>query len=97
MLRTLITRRSIAIQQLKQAKTYATATALAQKKQKKRLVFDNRSPSFQDFLAQQQSSKPIDSQLTQPDQVPYLNVDSRLLGKGRKFFIEVYGCQVNTS
>lgn len=92
MLRTL-TKRPFVLKAIKQQSTYAT-TALAQKKPKKRLVFDNRSPSFQDFLAQQTSNNTIDPKLTQPDNVPYLDIDSQLLGKGKKFFIEVYGCQV---
>lgn len=90
MLRTLTKRQHPLIKTLTRTSAYATTAAAT----KKRLVFDNRSPSFQDFLAQQSSNKPIDPKLTQPDNVPYLNVDSHLLGKGRKFFIEVYGCQV---
>ncbi|KAI8372210.1 tRNA-I(6)A37 thiotransferase enzyme MiaB [Blakeslea trispora] len=74
---------------------YAVVATLEQKK-KKRLVFDNRSPSFQDFLAQQ-PTKPVDPSLAQPDQVPYLHTHHQNLGQGRKFFIEVYGCQMNVN
>ncbi|KAI7905665.1 tRNA-I(6)A37 thiotransferase enzyme MiaB [Cokeromyces recurvatus] len=86
-------------QRMLQYRTLATSTAIEQKTAKRRrLVFDNRSPSFQDFLlTQKQSSKPLDPKLTQPDQVPYLHTDSKLLGKGKKFFIEVYGCQMNVN
>ncbi|OBZ84089.1 CDK5 regulatory subunit-associated protein 1, partial [Choanephora cucurbitarum] len=78
---------------------YAAAAVVAldeTKKKKKRLVFDNRSPSFQDFLASQ-PTKPIDPSMAQPDQVPYLHTLSQNLGQGRKFFIEVYGCQMNVN
>ncbi|KAI8051930.1 uncharacterized protein B0P05DRAFT_562406 [Gilbertella persicaria] len=71
------------------------ASAAVETKRKRRLVFDNRSPSFQDFLSQQEP-KPVDPSLTQPDQVPYLNTTANL-GQGRKFFIEVYGCQMNVN
>jgi hypothetical protein len=63
---------------------------------KKNLVFDNRSPSLQDFLAQANASK-VDSlshSSAVADNVPYLNVVGPSLGRGRKFYIEVYGCQV---
>lgn len=72
------------------------AVATASTKKSKRLVFDNRSPSFQDFLSKQQPVKTssIDQALTQPDNIPYLQMDSKTLGRGRKFYIEVYGCQV---
>lgn len=63
---------------------------------KKNLVFDNRSPSLQDFLAQANAAK-VDSLSHSPavaDSVPYLNVVGPSLGRGRKFYIEVYGCQV---
>lgn len=72
-----------------------TVTSTTETKKKKRLVFDNRSPSFQDFLAQHQPpTKQIDSPLAQPDNIPYLSVQGQQLGRGRKFYIEVYGCQV---
>lgn len=71
----------------------AVAVASTEKKAK-RLVFDNRSPSFQDFLSKQQPVKAIDQALTKPDNIPYLQMDSKTLGQGRKFYIEVYGCQV---
>ncbi|KAI8638444.1 tRNA-I(6)A37 thiotransferase enzyme MiaB [Parasitella parasitica] len=75
------------------------AVSTATGKKAKRLVFDNRSPSFQDFLMKQQSVKTttIDKALTKPDNVPYLQIDSKTLGRGRKFYIEVYGCQMNVN
>ncbi|KAG2177005.1 hypothetical protein INT43_007659 [Umbelopsis isabellina] len=66
---------------------------------KKNLVFDNRSPSLQDFLAQANAAK-VDSLSQSPavaDSVPYLNVVGPSLGRGRKFYIEVYGCQMNVN
>ncbi|KAG1067572.1 hypothetical protein G6F42_026488 [Rhizopus arrhizus] len=74
------------------------AVSTASAKKAKRLVFDNRSPSFQDFLSKQQPVKTsIDQALTQPDNIPYLQMDSKTLGRGRKFYIEVYGCQMNVN
>ena len=77
-------------------KNAAAAVATeAIKSKSKRLVFDNRSPSLQDFLAQHQPAlKPVDSKLAIPDQIPYLRAQGQQLGIGRKFYIEVYGCQV---
>ncbi|KAG0170490.1 CDK5 regulatory subunit associated protein 1 [Apophysomyces sp. BC1015] len=67
-------------------------------KARRRLVFDNRTPSLQDFLAQQQSSaKAVDPATAQPDDIPYLSVHGPDWGRGRKFYIEVYGCQMNVN
>lgn len=78
--------------------TKNSAAALATeatKAKSKRLVFDNRSPSLQDFLAQHQLPlKQVDSTLAIPDQIPYLRAQGQQLGRGKKFYIEVYGCQV---
>ncbi|KAG1176293.1 hypothetical protein G6F70_001900 [Rhizopus microsporus] len=64
---------------------------------KKRLIIDNRSPSLSDFLAQTAPKKKLDAALIKPDSVPYLQTQSENLGKGRKFYIEVYGCQMNVN
>ncbi|KAI8328204.1 tRNA-I(6)A37 thiotransferase enzyme MiaB [Chlamydoabsidia padenii] len=65
---------------------------------KRRLVFDNRTPSFQDFLNQQQKlSATVDITTIKPDQVPYLPTAQSSLGQGAKYFIEVYGCQMNVN
>ncbi|KAI7891024.1 uncharacterized protein EV154DRAFT_509760 [Mucor mucedo] len=80
--------------------TNAAAVVTESAKSKaKRLVFDSRSPSLQDFLAQRQipNAKPVDSALARPDQVPYLQAQGQQLGRGRKFYIEVYGCQMNVN
>ncbi|KAI7864767.1 tRNA-I(6)A37 thiotransferase enzyme MiaB [Spinellus fusiger] len=61
----------------------------------KRLVLDNRSPSLQDFLAK--STKPVDPALVHPDSIPYLTTHGPDWGRGRKFYIEVYGCQMNVN
>lgn len=72
-----------------------STTAETLKSKSKRLVFDSRSPSLQDFLAQRQVPlKPVEGSLARPDQVPYLQAQTQVLGKGKKFYIEVYGCQV---
>ncbi|KAL0087973.1 tRNA-I(6)A37 thiotransferase enzyme MiaB [Phycomyces blakesleeanus] len=63
---------------------------------KKRLVFDSRSPSFEEFLAKGPKT-PIDPALVRPDNIPYLNVNGLDWGRGRKFYIEVYGCQMNVN
>lgn len=79
---------------VKRQVTTNAVTEIAKNKSK-RLVFDSRSPSLQDFLAQRQlPTKPIDSALAKPDQIPYLQAQGQQLGRGRKFYIEVYGCQV---
>lgn len=80
-------------------RSLATSTHAAEripevKTAKKRLIFDNKSPSFHDFLASTQKNKPIDAALIQPDRIPYLQAHAEHLGKGKKFYIEVYGCQV---
>jgi hypothetical protein len=84
------------VQQCRRVNTMRTFASAANElaKPKKRLVFDNRSPSFQDFLAGKQ--KPIDRALTKPDDIPYLQTPKQMLGKGKKFYIEVYGCQAST-
>lgn len=75
--------------------TKGVAVSELAKSKGKRLVFDSRSPSLQDFLAQRQiPTKPIDSALARPDEIPYLQAQGQQLGRGRKFYIEVYGCQV---
>ena len=102
MLRSTITTTTVAKHALKQynrtilVRQYANAAVAVASTEKKarRLVFDNRSPSFQDFLSKQQPVKAIDQNLTKPDNIPYLQMDSKTLGQGKKFYIEVYGCQV---
>jgi hypothetical protein len=87
---------------LNQLKCTRAASSLSQKRstqtqEKRKLVFDNRSPSLQDFLAQANASQPLEplsGSAVSPDQIPYLNVIGPSLGRGRKFYIEVYGCQV---
>ncbi|ORX51300.1 tRNA-I(6)A37 thiotransferase enzyme MiaB [Hesseltinella vesiculosa] len=69
------------------------------KKVKRRLVFDNRSPSFEDFLLKQQGQA-VDLTKANPDKLPYLPtpaLGSNSWGQGAKYFIEVYGCQMNVS
>ncbi|KAG0744390.1 hypothetical protein G6F57_004204 [Rhizopus arrhizus] len=83
-------------------RSLATSTHAAEripevKTAKKRLIFDNKSPSFHDFLASTQKNKPIDAALIQPDRIPYLQAHAEHLGKGKKFYIEVYGCQMNVN
>jgi hypothetical protein len=87
---------------LNKLKCTRAASSLSQKRptqaqEKRKLVFDNRSPSLQDFLAQANASQPLEplsDSAVSSDQIPYLNVIGPSLGRGRKFYIEVYGCQV---
>ncbi|KAI8071599.1 tRNA-I(6)A37 thiotransferase enzyme MiaB [Gongronella butleri] len=71
----------------------------AAKAGKRRLVFDNRSPSFQEFLQQQQQPPAVNLNQARPDQIPYLTppLASHTWGQGAKYFIEVYGCQMNVN
>lgn len=66
---------------------------------KKHIVFGNRGPSLQDFLnsTTTQPSTPLDPTKTMPDNIPYLSVQGRKLGAGAKYFVEVYGCQMNVN
>ncbi|XP_062712997.1 CDK5RAP1-like protein [Aedes albopictus] len=51
-------------------------------------------PGFRDFL-QQPSITPVGDHVLAAD-VPYLSRES-VLGRGRKVFFEIYGCQMNTN
>jgi len=66
---------------------------------KKHIVFGSRGPSLQDFLnsTTAQPSTPLDPTKTMPDNIPYLSVQGRKLGAGAKYFVEVYGCQMNVN
>ncbi|KAG0269998.1 CDK5 regulatory subunit associated protein 1 [Linnemannia exigua] len=78
----------------------ATTTAATATKKKKHLVFGNRGPSLQDFLSSTGSpstSKSLDPTTTTPDEIPYLSMKGRQLGQGSKYFVEVYGCQMNVN
>lgn len=65
---------------------------------KKHLVFGNRGPSLQDFLSKS-TLKEKDPRLANAvaEDVPYLSVKGRKLGAGAKYFVEVYGCQMNVN
>ncbi|KAG0348022.1 CDK5 regulatory subunit associated protein 1 [Podila humilis] len=72
------------------------------KKQPQHLIFGNRGPSLQDFLNQSSSDDPTNQKLTtaagvDADTVPYLSIRGRKLGQGAKYFVEVYGCQMNVN
>ncbi|KAJ3358376.1 CDK5 regulatory subunit associated protein 1 [Allomyces javanicus] len=71
--------------------TAASAAASKPTKQSSKLVFDNRK-TLHDFL--RQSAPPIDPALTTIDRVPYLGKPD---GRASKFYVEVYGCQMNTN
>ncbi|KAL1923003.1 uncharacterized protein VTP21DRAFT_9379 [Calcarisporiella thermophila] len=65
---------------------------------RRHLVFDNRSPSFEDFLRNATGSiKPSTTGEHTPNSVPYLGMPTAKLGEGSKFYIEVYGCQMNVN
>ncbi|CAG8469974.1 12702_t:CDS:2 [Acaulospora morrowiae] len=92
----------------------------AKKSPKRHLVFDNSSPSFEEFLKSaalssiensattidgelisQENVKPtwnpIDSGDQVPSEIPYFDVDVKSLGKNTKYYVEVYGCQMNVN
>lgn len=71
-------------------------TKPAQKK--KHLIFGNRGPSLQDFLSQSnlKENEPKLANAVAED-VPYLSIKGRNLGAGAKYFVEVYGCQMNVN
>lgn len=85
--------------------TSSNTIAPADKKKKKHIVFGNRGPSLQDFLnsttgtptSSHSHSKPLDPTTTTPLDVPYLSMKGRQLGQGSKYFVEVYGCQMNVN
>ncbi|KAK9761923.1 hypothetical protein K7432_012805 [Basidiobolus ranarum] len=74
---------------------YRTHSTAAQPK-KNILVFDNKSPNLQDFIRASSNNmlKPLENG-QQPEAVPYLPQIN--YGAGAKYFIEVYGCQMNVS
>ncbi|KAI8055836.1 hypothetical protein BDF22DRAFT_741130 [Syncephalis plumigaleata] len=62
------------------------------------LVFDNRGPSLHDFIRNSQLNSQTHSELAgtaMPETVPYLEPPSQIIGAGAKYYIEVYGCQMN--
>ncbi|KAF9937946.1 CDK5 regulatory subunit associated protein 1 [Mortierella alpina] len=72
------------------------------KKKKQHLIFGNRGPSLQDFLnssatSQSSSDLKVNLENATADDVPYLSVKGRRLGAGAKYFVEVYGCQMNVN
>ncbi|ORX67089.1 hypothetical protein DL89DRAFT_269528 [Linderina pennispora] len=73
------------------AKTTATSKA-----KRKHLVFNNRTgPSLQHFLAQSLPDQQADLSKATPEDLPYLPVQD--WGEGRKYYVEVYGCQMNVN
>ncbi|KAJ2080221.1 hypothetical protein H4R24_003231 [Coemansia sp. RSA 988] len=67
------------------------------KQRRRHLVFDNRTgPSLQHFLTQPlEAIQGSGSSTAEPDQVPYMSVTD--WGQGRKYYVEVYGCQMNVN
>ncbi|KAF9182152.1 CDK5 regulatory subunit associated protein 1 [Haplosporangium sp. Z 767] len=77
-----------------------TTKTSSTKNKKKHLIFGNRGPSLQDFLnnstiqgADSKTALAVES----PEDIPYLSVKGRKLGAGAKYFVEVYGCQMNVN
>ncbi|KAF9351339.1 CDK5 regulatory subunit associated protein 1 [Mortierella sp. AD094] len=68
-------------------------------KKTQHLVFGNRGPSLQDFLNSStiKANNPKDADVATLDNIPYLSVKGRKLGAGAKYFVEVYGCQMNVN
>ncbi|KAJ2376873.1 hypothetical protein IW150_001721 [Coemansia sp. RSA 2607] len=64
---------------------------------RKHLVFNNRTgPSLQHFLAQPLGTQSTEASNAEPEVVPYMATVSDW-GEGRKYYVEVYGCQMNVS
>ncbi|KAJ2402382.1 hypothetical protein GGI23_000756 [Coemansia sp. RSA 2559] len=61
------------------------------------LVFNNRTgPSLQHFLAQPRAGTVGEaSTAAAPEELPYMAVSD--WGQGRKYYVEVYGCQMNVN
>ncbi|KAJ1883826.1 hypothetical protein LPJ66_010906, partial [Kickxella alabastrina] len=63
---------------------------------RKHLVFNNRTgPSLQHFLAQPLGAKSSEASAVEPEDIPYMAVSD--WGEGRKYYVEVYGCQMNVN
>ncbi|KAJ2122043.1 hypothetical protein IW147_003742 [Coemansia sp. RSA 720] len=63
---------------------------------RRHLIFNNRNgPSLQHFLAQPLRESGAAANAAEPDEVPYMSVSD--WGQGRKYYVEVYGCQMNVS
>ncbi|RIB10598.1 hypothetical protein C2G38_2264063 [Gigaspora rosea] len=88
-------------------KTLSTLPPSKSQKSKQYLVFDNKT-SFKDFLKITSASKVQNDTYKKnnnneligieiADQIPYLNNDIKTLGINTKYFIEVYGCQMNVN
>ncbi|CAG8502449.1 6231_t:CDS:2 [Racocetra fulgida] len=85
---------------------YTSLPSSRSQKSKQYLVFDNKT-SFKDFLQITSSSKAQNHDLYKKkdnndligiaDQIPYLKNDIKTLGINTKYFIEVYGCQMNVN
>ncbi|KAF9081005.1 CDK5 regulatory subunit associated protein 1, partial [Mortierella sp. AD031] len=80
----------------------STTSSPTPKKKKQHLVFGNRGPSLQDFLNSSsplntKSNDPTKLSTATPEDVPYLSMKGRQLGQGAKYFVEVYGCQMNVN
>ncbi|KAJ1730143.1 hypothetical protein LPJ61_003174, partial [Coemansia biformis] len=77
--------------------TASKAEATIGKARKRRhLVFDNRNgPSLQHFLAQPLNGALPAAGSAEPEELPYLPVSD--WGQGRRYYVEVYGCQMNVS
>lgn len=77
----------------------SSPSASSSKAKKRRLVFNHRhGPGLAHFLSDSLVPDPsalATASSAQPDAVPYLAVSD--WGEGRKYYIEVYGCQMNVS
>ncbi|CAG8675715.1 3544_t:CDS:2, partial [Cetraspora pellucida] len=85
---------------------YTSLPSSKSQKSKKYLVFDNKT-SFKDFLQTTSATKTLNHDLYNKkdsneligiaDKIPYLKNDIKTLGINTKYFIEVYGCQMNVN
>ncbi|KAJ1666173.1 hypothetical protein IW140_001799 [Coemansia sp. RSA 1813] len=78
------------------AAAYANNSTQSTHSRTRHLVFNNRTgPSLQHFLAQPLPGAKIDASMAAPEELPYMTVSD--WGQGRKYYVEVYGCQMNVN
>ncbi|KAJ2608895.1 hypothetical protein H4S08_004274 [Coemansia sp. RSA 1365] len=74
----------------------SAADSNVSKQRRRHLVFNNRTgPSLQHFLAQPLETIQDNGVSVEPDEVPYMSISD--WGQGRKYYVEVYGCQMNVN
>ena len=55
-------------------------------------------PSLHDFINVSNGSSKVEEELiSEQEKIPYLDLSAKSIGRGRKVFLETYGCQMNLS